>query len=332
MSERIERTERLLNLVIALMASESAVSRADIHRQIPGYSQTASESAFERMFERDKDELRSMGIPVETVLDVNGEVRGYRIPQDRYALAELDLTVAERAAIAVAAQVWGQASVGPVAGTALRKLESLDDSDWAPAGLRGTVQLTAADGALLPLMNAVRQHRVVTFPYRTPADDAPTARTVTPWGLRSTRGTWFLVAHDHDRAAPRTFRLSRIVGTVTPAPATEPVRPPDGFDVGSYPIGPGGEEPVVARVRALPGRAASLRRLATGDDGTDPWTADEFTVAAGSLEQLTSLVCATGPDVVVLSPPDAVAAVRSALTSILQVHGAPPETLAGESR
>ncbi len=116
MSERIERTERLLNLVIALMASESAVSRADIHRQIPGYAQAASPAAFERMFERDKDELRSMGIPVETVLDVNGEVRGYRIPQDRYALAELDLTVAERAAVAVAAQVWGQASVGPVAG------------------------------------------------------------------------------------------------------------------------------------------------------------------------------------------------------------------------
>ncbi len=172
MSERIERTERLLNLVIALMASESAVSRADIHRSIPGYAEAASPAAFERMFERDKDELRSMGIPVETVLDVNGEVRGYRIPQDSYALAEVDLTVAERAAVAVAAQVWGQASVGPVAGTALRKLESVDDTEWAPAGLRGTVQLTAADGALLPLMSAVRQHRAVTFPYRTPADDS----------------------------------------------------------------------------------------------------------------------------------------------------------------
>jgi predicted DNA-binding transcriptional regulator YafY len=328
MSERIERTERLLNLVIALMASESAVSRADIHRHIPGYSQTASAAAFERMFERDKDELRSMGIPVETVVDVNGEVRGYRIPQDRYALAELDLTVPERAAIAVAAQVWGQAALGPVAGTALLKLESLDDSEWAPAGLRGTVQLTAADGALLPLMSAVRQHRAVTFPYRTPADDAPATRTVTPWGLRSTRGTWFLVAHDHDRDAPRTFRLSRITGTVTPAPGTEPVRPPEGFDVGSHPIGAGGDDPVTARIRALPGRAASLRRLAVDDDDIDPWTVEEFTVAVGSLDQLTSLACAAGPDVVVLEPPDAVTAVRSALEAIVAAHA--PGT--GESR
>ena len=320
MSERIERTERLLNLVIALMASESAVSRADIHRSIPGYAEAASPAAFERMFERDKDELRSMGIPVETVLDVNGEVRGYRIPQDSYALAEVDLTVAERAAVAVAAQVWGQASVGPVAGTALRKLESVDDTEWAPAGLRGTVQLTAADGALLPLMSAVRQHRAVTFPYRTPADDTAGSRTVTPWGLRSTRGNWFLVGHDHDRDAERTFRLSRIVGTVTAAAAVEPVRPPEGFDVGAYVIGPGGDEQVHTRVRALPGQAASLRRLAVPGEGSDPWTDVEFTVATGSLDQLVSLACAAGADAVVVDPPEAVAAVRLALEAVLAGH------------
>lgn len=322
MSERIERTERLLNLVIALMASESAVSRADIHRHIPGYAQAASPAAFERMFERDKDELRSMGIPVETVLDVNGEVRGYRIPQDSYALAEIELTVAERAAIAVAAQVWGQASVGPVAGTALRKLESADDTEWAPAGLRGTVQLTAADGALLPLMSAVRQHRVVTFPYRTPADDAPGTRTVTPWGLRSTRGNWFLVAHDHDRSAERTFRLSRIVGTVTVVATAQAVRPPEGFDVGAYVIGPGGDEQVLTRIRAVPGRAASLRALAVAAEGTDAWTTEEFTVSTGSLDQLASLACAAGPDATVVGPPEAVAAVRAALEAVLAGHTA----------
>lgn len=317
----MERTERLLNLVMALMASESAVSRADIHRQIPGYAQAASPAAFERMFERDKDELRSMGIPVETVLDVTGEVRGYRIPQSRYALAGLELTVAERAAIAVAAQVWGQASVGPVAGTALRKLESADDGEWAPASIRGTVQLTAADGALLPLMSAVRQHRVVTFPYRSPSDDAPAVRTVTPWGLRSTRGNWFLVAHDHDRAAERTFRLSRIVGTVTVIAAAHPVRPPESFDVGSYAIGPGGDDQVHTRVRALPGRAVSLRQMAVPAEGADRWRDAEFTVSTGSLDQLVSLACAAAPDATVVGPPEAVSAVRAALAAVLAAHG-----------
>ena len=64
MPERIDRTERLLNLVICLMATQAAVSRAQIERQIPGYAQAASPGAFERMFERDKDELRDMGVPL----------------------------------------------------------------------------------------------------------------------------------------------------------------------------------------------------------------------------------------------------------------------------
>ena len=131
MAERTERTERLLNLVICLMASPAAVPRLDIRRRVTGYADAPTETAFERMFERDKDELRSMGIPVETVHRLDGEVLGYRIPQERYALQPIDLTVGERAAIAVAAQVWSQAVVAPVAGTALRKLESMD------AGLGG---------------------------------------------------------------------------------------------------------------------------------------------------------------------------------------------------
>ena len=79
-----------------------------------------------RMFERDKDELRSMGIPVDTVTDTSGEVVGYRIVEESYALQPIDFTVDERAAVAVAAQVWSRAAIAPVAGTALRKLESLD--------------------------------------------------------------------------------------------------------------------------------------------------------------------------------------------------------------
>lgn len=321
MADRVERTERLLNLVMCLMAAAMPVSRADIHRQIPGYDQSASEAAFERMFERDKDELRSMGIPIDTVLDVNGEVLGYRILRDTYGLEGLEFSVAERAAIAVAAQVWGRASVAPVAGTAVLKLESMDAQPWVPAGLRGSVELTAADGALVPLLSAVRQHRVVTFPYRTPESDEPTIRVVTPWGLRSTHGTWFLVGHDHDRLAQRTFRLSRVVGTVTTIAARTPVRPPEGFDIGDIPIGPAGDETLIARLRVVPGRGASLRRRAVAEPGVDPWTVEEFSVAVGSVDELASLACGAGSDVVVLGPPQAVEAVRSGLLAARSVAG-----------
>lgn len=324
MSERIDRTERLLNLVICLMAASVPVSRAQIREQIPGYAQAASDQAFERMFERDKDELRSMGIPVETVADASGEVQGYRIPQETYAMDGVDLTLEERAAVAVAAQVWGHAVAGPTAGTAVRKLESTagDPETWAPADLRGSIQLTTSDGALMPLMSALRQERVVSFPYRTPSDEQARTRTVSPWGLRSASGHWFLVGHDHDRDAVRTFRLSRVAGPVTVTGRHREVPPPAQFDIGSAETLDRDDAGPVATIRVVPGRAASLRRRAV--DTPDPWAAEVITVRAGDLDELVGLVCGAGADAVVLSPPDVVDAVRGALVSLAAAEGRVP--------
>ena len=317
MTDRIDRTERLLNLVICLMAAPMAVSRAQIQRDIPGYSSSASPAAFERMFERDKDELRSMGIPVETVTDANGEVLGYRIPQDRYRLEELDLTLPERAAVAVAAQVWGQAVMAPLAGTAVRKLESasMQNAVWSPAGLRGSIELTTSDAALLPIMSAIRLERVITFDYRTPADAQSRERTVSPWGLRSTRGAWMLIGHDHDRQAVRTFRLSRITSAVTVSASARAVGPPHGFDAAASGPEAGEEASVRARVRVTPGRAASLRRLAV-EGQPDPWSATELVVEGASIEQLASVICACGTDAVALEPVDLVDEVRASLSAL----------------
>ena len=322
MADRIERTERLLNLVLCLMDAATAVPRADIRERIPGYSSTASDAAFERMFERDKDELRSMGIPVETIVDVNGEVSGYRIPQERYALEGIDLTIPERAAVAVAAQAWGQAVVGPVAGTALRKLETVasDPLGWTPAGLQGNVLLTARDVALLPLMAAVRQNRVVTFDYQAPSDDGSQHRTVSPWGLRSAAGRWFLVGFDHDREDERTFRLSRMVGTVS-VTGRERAQPPDDFDIGTYPIGAPADDLVIrARIRVRDHAAAALRRRSQ-EHTPDAWSAEVLTVEA-PVTELVALVCAAGPDATVIDPPELVVSVIAALRALVDLHEA----------
>ena len=318
MSERVDRTERLLNLVMCLMATRAAVSRSDIERQIPGYGESASATAFERMFERDKDELRSMGIPIETVTDANGEVQGYRIPRDTYVLEDLDLTVDERAAIAVAAQVWRSATVAPVAGTAVRKLEAADGSEWAPAGLAGAVQVTSTDAALLPLMAAIRGDRTVTFAYRTPTDDVPRQRDISPWGLRASSGRWFLVGFDEGRQGLRTFRLSRIVGGVTVTARPRPHAPAPDFDIS---LGDSlTDDPAVeAVVRVADGRAASLRRLATEVERVDD--ADLLRVGAVSRDGLVALICGAGVDAVALAPADIVSEVRASLAAIVAAHG-----------
>jgi len=316
MADRVDRTERLLNLVIALMGASRALPRQVIRAEVPGYSEAASESSFERMFERDKDELRSMGIPIETVLEDSGEVLGYRIRRESYAMEPLDLSVAERSALVVAAQVWGQAIVAPLAGTAVRKLEAVvgDAPTWVPASLGGAVQLTTADAALLPMMQAIRTDRVVTFDYQAPAADAPASRTVSPWLLAVEGGHWRVTGHDHDRSASRTFRLSRIVGPVT-ITARARVAPDHDPTTGE------GEEAAAshrARIRVRAGAAAALRRAAVHD--ADRWTAPEIEVEFGTREGLVRAVCAVGPDAVVLEPPDVVRDVARRLREIAEQH------------
>jgi proteasome accessory factor B len=300
MVDRVDRTERLLNLVIALMGASRALSRQVIRANVPGYAEAASESAFERMFERDKDELRSMGIPIDTVVEDGGEVLGYRIRHESYAMDPIDLSLAERSALVVAAQVWGQAVVAPLAGTAVRKLEAVVGGapTWVPASLRGTVQLTTADAALLPMMQAIRTDRVVSFEYQTPAADEPSPRTLSPWRLAVEGGHWRVTGHDHDRRAARTFRLSRIVGPVAltnlerVGPGGDPARGEDDD----------GTTVQRARLRVRPGAAAALRRAAEHD--ASRWGADEIEVVFSTRESLVRAVCAAGTDAVVMDPPD----------------------------
>jgi proteasome accessory factor B len=275
------------------------------------------------MLERDKDELRSMGIPVETVTTSAGEHEGYRIRGSAYALEPIDFTLAERAAVALAAQVWAAADIAPVPGTAILKLEAAsgDRAPWSPAELRSPVSITSADAALLPLIHAIGEDRVVMFDYRTPDADEPQRRRISPWGLRSHGGRWVVIGHDHDREAARVFRLSRIRGSVV-VTADPRIPPPDGFDVRSFASGGDVEPRFRARVHVTPRRAASLRRYAVDEDTSVDAT--EVTVEVSSVEDLVGLVCAAGADAVVLDPPEAVAAVRDALTCLDSDHAAAP--------
>ena len=317
MADRVDRTERLLNLVIALMGTSRALPRQGIREHVPGYGEAASEAAFERMFERDKDELRSMGIPIDTVVDDAGEVLGYRIVTSSYAMAPLDLTVAERSAIVLAAQAWSTATLGPIAGTAVRKLEatSSEPDDWhAPAAL-GRVHMTSADAALLPLMQAIRTDRVVQFMYLTPSASEPMRRTLSPWHLSVESSHWRVTGFDHDRGDQRTFRLSRIRGQVS-VTAQQRHRPSPEQGVTAGDVEQLGHR---ARVLVREGRAGGLRRAAV--DCSDPWMASEFEIAFATREALVRALCAAGPDVSVLGPSDIRSDVRSRLLVITAAHG-----------
>jgi len=317
---RIDRTERLLNLVFALMGSAQPVSRASIAATIPGYDPAAGQAAFERMFERDKDELRSLGIPIRTVLDVNGDVSGYTIDRDDYALPDLHFTAEERSVLALAASAWQNALLTSSASSGLRKLESTGDLVVGPEPTPGFVaHVHAADAALLPLLGLLRSRESVRFDYQAPQADTAGERHVDPWGIIAQEGGWYLVGHDRDRNATRAFRLSRMRGAPRAAGEIQQSAP-DGADLRAL-IDPGSRssEDVTARVRVAAGAGAALRRMSNDRLLADD--AGEIQVTAADSAALVSAALFAGDGVEILEPAGIRHEVQAALVRLRDMHG-----------
>jgi len=316
---RIDRTERLLNLVFALMGSGQPVSRAAIAATIPGYDPTAGQAAFERMFERDKDELRGLGVPIRTVLDVNGDVSGYTIDRDDYSLPDLQFTAAERSVLSLAASAWQNALVRSSAAAGLRKLET--DSE-IPS--RGDVDssfialINSGDSALLPLLGYLRARHSVEFDYQAPQADVATKRHVDPWGLIAQDGGWYLVGFDRQRMATRAFRLSRMKSD--PQMAGQVENPaPSGTDLRAL-IEPGARdgETIAARVQVKAGAGAALRRMST--DHLDGDIAGALNVTAPDVASLTSAALFAGDGAEVIEPQDLRQEIKDSLTRVRDLH------------
>ena len=161
------KTERLLGLVVCLLSSPRYLTAVQIRAAVPGYPE--SFEAFKRMFERDKEELRELGIPLETGFNSPGDDEaGYRIPRQAYVLPEIRLEPDEAAVLSLAARVWRQAELAGAAAGALLKLRAagVDASGEETAQPGIEPRLLAGEAAFGPLWEAVRDRRPVTFAYR----------------------------------------------------------------------------------------------------------------------------------------------------------------------
>jgi proteasome accessory factor B len=300
-----ERTERLINLVICLLHTRSFITAERLREIIPGYGEAASDEAFKRMFERDKEDLRDLGIPLETgSLSSWDDELGYRIARSDYALPELTLEPDEAAAVGLAARMWSSAALGAPATRALRKLEAAGvEITPLPEGLQPRI---GAGGTGLPAVaEAVRAGRLLTFDYRGTSDTAPAPRRVEPWGVIWWHGRWYLAGHDLGRDAPRVFRLSRIVGEPRAEGPAGAVTVPAGVDLRALVSAsdPAGSE-VMARVKVRHDRAIGLRRQTVDiADGGDGW--DVVTVPCPDPHRLAEQVLGYGADAVILSPAEA---------------------------
>lgn len=311
------KTERLLNLVICLLATRRPLPAEQIRHAVPGYDRDSDE-AFQRMFERDKNELREIGIPIDVVRDPWEEEPGYRIQRQSYELPEITLEPDEAAVLGLAAQVWQRASLAEAASGALLKLRAGGvATDHSLGGGALELRVDTPDPAFPALWDAVRDRRVVRFDYRGAGSETVRERTVEPWGVVSRRGRWYLAGYDRDRRAPRAFRLSRVTGPVTAVGRPGAVEVPAGVDLRAM-VGFPEEttEERVALVRVRQGACEGLRQLARAvHPGTGGW--DEAELAFADPERLAGWMASLGADVEVVEPPDAREAVIRRLKGAL---------------
>lgn len=224
----MQRIERLINLIAALLDSRRPLTAAEIRERIAGYD-SESGDAFRRTFERDKAELRDMGIPIETVKDED-DVDAYVIPPDRYYMPDLDLQPDEVAALKLAADAI--LGVGDQAGAGLKKLSIYSSTDDAAAPrVLWNADVAAEQPLLAPLLTALLDRHPIGFDYETSAGER-SSRTLHPFGLVHRRGHWYVVGYDADRDAPRSFKVSRIVPPVRQLPGSYEI--PTDFDIDSH--------------------------------------------------------------------------------------------------
>ena len=323
MAARIPAEERLTNLVVALMATEIGLTKQQILDNVSGYRQRADagarSDALEKMFERDKDELRSLGIPVETIGDAADpndlrEAR-YRIPQAEYDLpSDIDFTPAELAVLRLAGSVWSAESASGDAQSGVRKIRALGiDGDEPIIGF--APRITARDAAFGPLQEAIEKSRVVMFDYLKPGEDAPRRRRMQPLALVDYEARWHVFGIDVDAAADRTFLLSRIVGEVRMTAASFDPALRDG--AGDRALS--GLEAVAAQNSALlevtPGTEASLRlgrRAVPAVQG--------IRVPFVDLHILADELASYGPEVRVVEPDELRSAVVARLQAVVASH------------
>ena len=323
MAVRIPPEERQTNLVVALMATEIGLTKQQILDNVSGYRQRveagARTDALEKMFERDKDELRTLGVPIETIGDPGDqndlrEAR-YRIPKAEYDLPEdIEFSAAELAVLQLAGSVWSAESSSVDAQAGVRKIRALGiDGDEPIIGF--APRITANEESFAPLQTAIETSRVVSFAYLKPGEQSPRTRTVEPLALVDYEARWHVYGIDFDADDERTFLLSRIVGGID---ITKKSFDP-GLREGAGGRARAGLEEVAARNTAVleitPGTEAALRlgrRAASRIQGFSVGYVDEHIFA----DELASY----GPEVRVVEPASLRDAVIARLTAIIDVH------------
>lgn len=310
------KIERLINLTIALLATKRYLTKSEIFKTVEGYEGSAESK--ERMFERDKDDLRSLGIEIEvgSFDPLFSDEAGYRIKQEKYQFDLGEITPVEVSLLSLAAQAWQEASFGDVAQSALLKLKSMGipgDELLIPSAVH---KLDDGGQDISLISKAIASHQLISFEYLD-ANLSTTDRKVVPLSLSTRSGFWYIAGVDQDVQEIRTFRLDRIRNQITAGDTPSGFETPEGFSAKASVsvMNPNG----FAVIDLRKGKGAALRALASTHQSLGEW--DQLKIPIFNLESLSALILWHGLDVIVQEPESLKNLIIDHLEALVSNHG-----------
>ena len=310
------KSERLVNLTIALLATRRYLTKNEIFRTIEGYE--GNDESKERMFERDKDDLRSLGIEIEVggFDPIFNDEAGYRIKPENYALDLGEISGSDIALLSLAASAWNGQALNAIAHSALLKLKSIgidSDIDSIPTL---APRMASASSELVNVVEAITTKSVITFEYMA-QDLSQQKRTFHPYALASRDGHWYFAGLDVDKNAIRTFRLDRVEGEIVLGKKMDVFVIPTGFDLFSHL-----DETVsqkIATVDVRKDKAFALRKQALSIIDKGEW--DQITIKYSDQTTFLDSLLWHLDDVLVIEPLELRDSIVDVLRTMVVVHG-----------
>jgi proteasome accessory factor B len=244
-----QKTERLINLTLALLATKRYLTKSEIFKSVTGYSGTPE--TMERMFERDKDELRNMGVEIEVKgLDpLFEDDQGYLIRSETFQLSGNEFASDELLYLTMAANLWHDSALSNDSKAALLKIQSLSGPIEFNAFNSPVVRDNENSQMLATAFEAIEKCKKLSFKYN------GNHRIVEPLGMFMSSGFWYLVAQDEKIV--KSFKLVRIESKI--AMDAGSFQKLEGFDLSSYLKRYSEEEIIQAEILVRKEQAYSLR-------------------------------------------------------------------------
>ncbi len=304
-----EKNERLVNLTIALLATKKFLTKAQIFKAVSGYE--GSPEASDRMFERDKEELRSLGIEIEmkSIDPLFDDEIGYRILPERFRFNIGEMTSEELALLALASEAWKESALADVALSTSVRLESLGiNADFSELPLAPTISNIPANFS--EILEAIELNRLIRFEYLNIGNE-PEVKEVAPLGIYSQNSRWYLLGVDQEKKEERSYRLDRIKSEVKKLGKSF-TKPSFNFPTSHFP-----QCEVIFKVRR--DHANELLPLAEPIHEESDWLTyrRNFSSESSAISEILKF----SPDVIALQPISVVSGVTAALSELKVLHG-----------